>query len=40
MRWSLLDKLATDRQPVSFHLPFPGVGRVERSGWAYRFVPT
>jgi glyoxylase-like metal-dependent hydrolase (beta-lactamase superfamily II) len=41
MRRGLLDKLATDRQHIiGFHLPFPGVGRVERSGTAYRFVPT
>lgn len=41
MRRRLLDKLATDRQHViGFHLPFPGAGRVERSGTAYRFVPS
>jgi hypothetical protein len=40
MRRGLLDKLATDRQRViGFHLPFPGVGRVERRGSAYHFVP-
>jgi hypothetical protein len=37
----LLDKLATDRERVvGFHLPFPGIGFVERSGSSYRFVPT
>jgi hypothetical protein len=40
MRRALLDKLATDRQRIiGFHLPFPGIGIVERSGSAYRFVP-
>jgi glyoxylase-like metal-dependent hydrolase (beta-lactamase superfamily II) len=40
VRKTLLDKLATDRQRViGFHLPFPGVGFVERSGSSYRFVP-
>jgi glyoxylase-like metal-dependent hydrolase (beta-lactamase superfamily II) len=40
MRKALLDKLATDRQRViGYHLPFPGLGMVERSGSAYRFVP-
>jgi glyoxylase-like metal-dependent hydrolase (beta-lactamase superfamily II) len=40
MRRGLLDRLATDRQHViGFHLPFPGIGRVERNGTAYRFVP-
>lgn len=38
-RKSLLDRLATDRMAlIGFHLPYPGVGRVERSGTAYRFV--
>jgi glyoxylase-like metal-dependent hydrolase (beta-lactamase superfamily II) len=38
-RKTLLDRLATDRsQVVGFHLPFPGIGFVERSGTAYRFV--
>jgi glyoxylase-like metal-dependent hydrolase (beta-lactamase superfamily II) len=41
IRKSLLDKLATDRQQViGFHLPFPGIGFVERTASAYRFVPT
>ena len=40
VRKTLLDKLATDRQRViGFHLPFPGIGFVERSGSSYRFVP-
>jgi glyoxylase-like metal-dependent hydrolase (beta-lactamase superfamily II) len=39
-RKALLDRLATDRtQVIGFHLPFPGIGSVERSGSAYRFVP-
>jgi glyoxylase-like metal-dependent hydrolase (beta-lactamase superfamily II) len=39
-RTQLLDRLATDRIPlVGFHLPWPGHGRVERSGNAYRFQP-
>ena len=38
-RKRLLDRLATDRTPViGFHLPFPGIGRVERNGSAYRYV--
>ena len=40
VRKTLLDKLATYRQRViGFHLPFPGIGFVERSGSTYRFVP-
>jgi glyoxylase-like metal-dependent hydrolase (beta-lactamase superfamily II) len=40
VRKVLLDQLATDRQRViGFHLPFPGVGFVERRGSSYRFVP-
>jgi glyoxylase-like metal-dependent hydrolase (beta-lactamase superfamily II) len=40
VRKRLLDKLATDRQRViGFHLPFPGIGLVERSSSSYRFVP-
>jgi glyoxylase-like metal-dependent hydrolase (beta-lactamase superfamily II) len=39
VRETLLDKLATDRQRViGFHLPFPGIGLVERTGSSYRFV--
>jgi glyoxylase-like metal-dependent hydrolase (beta-lactamase superfamily II) len=38
-RRRMLDRLATDRIPlVGFHLPWPGFGRVERSGTAYRFI--
>jgi len=39
-RQRVLDQLATDRIPlVGFHLAWPGYGRVERRGAAYRFVP-
>ncbi len=39
-RRSLLDRLATDRSRlIGFHLPYPGVGTVERKDGAYRFVP-
>lgn len=38
-RKRLLDRLATDRTPIiGYHLPFPGIGRVERKGTAYAFV--
>ena len=38
-RARLLDRLAADHmQVVGFHLPYPGVGRVERKDGAYRFV--
>ena len=38
-RARLLDRLATDRMRlVGFHLPYPGVGYVERKDGAYRFV--
>ena len=38
-RQKLLDRLATDKMRiVGFHLPYPGVGRVERKDGAYRFV--
>ena len=31
--------LATDRTPIiGYHLPFPGIGRVERKGTAYSLV--
>ena len=37
----LVDRLATDRTPlIGFHLPWPGLGRVERSGAHHRFVPS
>ena len=39
-RRKLLDRLATDRAKlIGFHLPYPGVGIVERRDSAYRFVP-
>lgn len=39
-RRALLDRLATDRIPfVGYHFPMPGVGRVERAGTGFRFVP-
>jgi glyoxylase-like metal-dependent hydrolase (beta-lactamase superfamily II) len=39
-RKKLLDRLATDRSKlIGFHLPYPGLGAVERKGSAYRFVP-
>jgi glyoxylase-like metal-dependent hydrolase (beta-lactamase superfamily II) len=38
-RRKLLDRLATDRAKlIGFHLPYPGIGIVERNGRAYRFV--
>lgn len=38
-RLALLDRLAADRMRlIGFHLPYPGVGRVERKDGAYRFV--
>ncbi|MEI2386772.1 MBL fold metallo-hydrolase [Breoghania sp. JC706] len=39
-RKALLDRLAEDKAAiVGFHLPYPGIGTVERSGGAYRFLP-
>lgn len=39
-RIALLDRIAHEQMPViGFHLPGGGVGRVERQGAAYRFVP-
>jgi len=39
-RRKLLDRLATDKSKlIGFHLPYPGVGHVERKDGAYRFVP-
>lgn len=39
-RRKLLDRLASDRLLLSgYHLPNGGLGRAERSGAAYRFVP-
>ena len=40
-RRRLLDRIATDRSKlIGFHLPYPGVGIVERKDSAYRFVAT
>jgi glyoxylase-like metal-dependent hydrolase (beta-lactamase superfamily II) len=39
-RRKLLDRLAADRSKlIGFHLPYPGVGIVERKDAAYRFIP-
>lgn len=39
-RRKLLDRLATDHSKfIGFHLPYPGVGTVERKDGAYQFVP-
>jgi glyoxylase-like metal-dependent hydrolase (beta-lactamase superfamily II) len=39
-RKRVLDMLATDRLFfVSFHMPFPGIGWIERSGGSYRWMP-
>ena len=39
-RRKLLDRLATDRSKlIGFHLPYPGIGVVDRKDAAYRFVP-
>ncbi len=38
-RRKILDQLATEKIPLlGYHLPWPGVGRVERKDTAYRFV--
>lgn len=38
-RKALLDRLATDKSRViGYHLPFPGVGRVERKGSSYVYT--
>ena len=38
-RKRLLDRLAADRPKlIGFHLPYPGIGTVERKDGAYRFV--
>ena len=38
-RKRLLDMLVTDNTPLlGYHLPWPGLGRVERRGTAYRFI--
>ena len=40
-RKALLSRLAFDKTHiVGYHLPFPGIGFVERSGTGYRFTPT
>jgi len=40
-RRRLLDRLAADKtRLVGFHLPYPGLGVVERKDVAYRFVPS
>ena len=32
--------LATDRVMMTgYHMPFPGIGWIERAGTAYRYVP-
>ncbi len=39
-RRRLLDRLAADKAKlIGFHLPYPGVGRVERKDGVYRYVP-
>jgi glyoxylase-like metal-dependent hydrolase (beta-lactamase superfamily II) len=39
-RRKLLDRLAAERTKlIGFHLPYPGVGMVERKDGAYRFIP-
>ena len=39
-RRKLLDRLAADKTKlIGFHLPYPGLGVVERKGGAYRYVP-
>ena len=39
-RRKLLDRLAADRSKlIGFHLPYPGLGIVERKDSAYRFIP-
>lgn len=36
----LIDELATEKMKmIGFHLPYPGIGFVEKDGSAYRFVP-
>lgn len=40
-RMKLLDRLASDRNPIiGYHLPDPGLGRVERRDGAFAFVPS
>jgi hypothetical protein len=38
-RKRMLDMLATEKiMFASFHMPFPGIGYIERNGAAYRWV--
>ncbi|MEE9374999.1 MAG: MBL fold metallo-hydrolase, partial [Rhizobiaceae bacterium] len=38
-RLSLLDQLAAEKKMIiGYHLPHPGIGRVEKKDSAYRFV--
>ncbi len=39
-RRRVLDRLAADRlRVIGYHHPWPGLGRVERAGAAFRFIP-
>ena len=39
-RMALLDRLEADQTAmIGFHMPYPGIGTVERAGDAYRFMP-
>jgi glyoxylase-like metal-dependent hydrolase (beta-lactamase superfamily II) len=39
-RKRILDMLATDRVMMTgYHMPFPGVGWIERTGGSYHYVP-
>src|SRR5262249_37707320 len=39
-RLRLLDQLAANKSRIiGYHLTFPGIGFVERSGSSYRFIP-
>ena len=39
-RRRILDMLAADRMPMlGYHMPFPGLGFVERAGEEFRFIP-
>lgn len=39
MRKRVLDQAATDRERIiGMHMPFPGLGRIERAGGAYRWI--
>ncbi|WP_321334417.1 MBL fold metallo-hydrolase [Breoghania sp.] len=40
-RVALMDRLAGDKASIiGFHLPYPGIGTVEKAGAAFRFAPT